>query len=311
MAGVTDLPYRNLCRSLGAHWVVSEMITSDSRLWQTKKSDFRLRFHAEAAPRWIQIAGADPGMMAEAARLNEAKGAQIVDINMGCPAKKVCNRAAGSALMRDEALVAEILAAVVGAVKVPVTLKMRLGWSTENRNAATIARIAESLGVSLVTVHGRTRACRFEGQVDYDAIGEVKSAVGIPVIANGDIDSVTRATAVLARTGCDAVMVGRAAQGQPWLPAHIDRYLQSGVEPENISLAEIKVHMLTHILELHAFYGEATGVRIARKHVGWYLKALEMESFTRRFNRLEQARDQVDALEGLPEKCLRAHSNAA
>lgn len=301
MAGVTDQPYRNLCRSLGAHWVVSEMITSDSRLWQTKKSDFRLRFHDEAEPRWIQIAGADPAMMADAAIQNEANGAQIIDINMGCPAKKVCNRAAGSALMRDEALVERILAAVVGAVSVPVTLKMRLGWSAEFRNAVTIAQIAESLGVTLVTVHGRTRACKFEGAVDYDAIAEVKSAVGLPVVANGDIDSVTRARDVLGRTGCDAIMIGRAAQGRPWLPADIDRYLRTGTEPENLSLAEIKRHMHAHILGLHEFYGELTGVRIARKHVGWYLKAHDLDSFTHSFNRLERAQDQLCALDSLAE----------
>lgn len=297
MAGVTDQPFRNLCRTLGAHWVVSEMITSDQRLWGSKKSDRRLEYHNEPDPRWIQIAGADPEMMASAAALNAGRGAQIIDINMGCPAKKVCKRAAGSALLRDEALVEAILQAVVGAVDVPVTLKIRLGWSRDEINATTIASIAEQAGISLLTVHGRTRACRFEGTVDYDAIGAVKASVGIPVVANGDIQSPAQARDVLGRTGCDAVMVGRAAQGRPWLPAQIDHYLQTGALKKNPEPGEISELLRAHISELHRFYGETGGVRIARKHVGWYLADFEMETFRRSFNALDTAHDQLVAIE--------------
>ncbi len=297
MAGVTDRPYRELCRSLGAYWLVSEMITSDQRLWGSKKSDRRLAFHDEAAPRWIQIAGADPEMMAAAARENERRGAQIIDINMGCPAKKVCKRAAGSALLRDEALVKNILAAVVGAVGVPVTLKMRLGWSRDSINAPKIAGMAEAAGVSLVTVHGRTRACRFEGSVDYAAIAAVKQAVSIPIVANGDIDTPARAREVLTTTGCDAVMIGRAAQGRPWLPAQVDEFLRSGRLQKNPPLGEIKSLLIAHISQLHAFYGEVNGVRIARKHVGWYLSGTGREGFLRSFNTLEGAAQQVAAVD--------------
>lgn len=296
MAGVTDRPYRDICRSLGAYWVVSEMITSDSRLWKTGKSDRRLAFHDETDPRWIQIAGADPAMMKEAARFNEARGAQIIDINMGCPAKKVCRRAAGSALMKDEALVASILQAVVDAVDVPVTLKMRLGWSRDMINAREIALIAEDCGISLVTVHGRTRECRFAGDVDYAAIGDVKASVTIPVIANGDIDSAAKAAFVLSETGCDGVMIGRAAQGRPWLASQIDHYLATGEIKENPSRGEITRLLVAHIGELHRFYGESAGVRIARKHVGWYLEALVEPAFRRYFNQLETAVAQIDAM---------------
>lgn len=296
MAGVTDNPFRALCRSLGSHWIIGEMMTSDSRLWQTPKSRFRLRYHDEPSPRWVQIAGAEPAMMAEAARFNEARGAQIIDINMGCPAKKVCNRAAGSALMRDEALVARILDAVVSAVDVPVTLKMRLGWSLQERNAVRVAGIAERAGVQLVTVHGRSRACKFEGEVDYLSIGEVKSAVDIPVVANGDIDSPAKACEVLEITGCDAVMVGRAAQGRPWLPGYIDHYLQTGRIKKNPGTGEIRRLLVAHISRLHEFYGEATGVRIARKHVGWYLRGLELDEFRGRFNRLASGDAQIEAV---------------
>lgn len=297
MAGVTDKPFRSLCRSLGSHWIIGEMMTSDSRLWHTSKSQFRLQYHDEPAPRWVQIAGAEPAMMAEAARFNEARGAQIVDINMGCPAKKVCNRAAGSALLRDERLVGRILEAVVNAVDVPVTLKMRLGWSMQERNAVGIARLAESVGVQLITVHGRTRACKFEGEVDYRSIGEVRAAIDIPVVANGDIDSPVKARDVLDLTGCDAVMIGRAAQGRPWLPAHIDHYLQTDRLKKNPGPGEIRRLLVAHISRLHEFYGEARGVRIARKHVGWYLCGLGMEEFRSRFNRLASADAQIEAVD--------------
>ncbi|MCB1691342.1 MAG: tRNA dihydrouridine synthase DusB [Pseudomonadales bacterium] len=297
MAGVTDQPFRNVCRHFGAFWVVSEMITSDTRLWHTRKSQGRLCYHDEVDPRWVQIAGGEPAMLADAARQCAELGAQVIDINMGCPAKKVCNRAAGSALMRDEALVAHILAAVVRAVDVPVTLKMRLGWSRTSRNAVDIARIAEDTGISLVTVHGRTRACKFEGEADYDGIAEVKAAVSIPVVANGDIDSPRKAGEVLRHTGCDAVMVGRAAQGRPWLPAAIDYYLNTGDFKKNPDASEIKAMLVTHIIHLSQFYGEVMGVRIARKHVGWYLQSVEAPSFRKWFNTLQTTGEQVDAIE--------------
>ncbi len=296
MAGVTDQPWRNICRSLGAYWVVSEMVTSDSRLWHTPKSARRLQYHDEADPRWIQIAGADPAMMVAAATFNADRGAQIIDINMGCPAKKVCNRAAGSALLKDETLVARILSSVVAAVSVPVTLKMRLGWSRDAINATRIARIAESCGVQLITVHGRTRACKFAGSVDYDAIGEVKGVTGIPVIANGDIDSPHMAERVLQITGCDGVMVGRAAQGRPWLAATIDHYLRTGEIQSSPDQQAVQHLLIAHVTGLHQFYGETVGVRVARKHVSWYLRDESTAGFQRDFNRLESADAQIGAL---------------
>jgi len=275
---------------------VSEMITSDTRLWNSVKSRQRLAYHDEAGPRWIQIAGAEPGMMAEAARLNEDRGADIIDINMGCPAKKVCNRQAGSALLRDEKLVASILEAVVGAVQVPVTLKIRLGWCKETQNATTIARIAESAGVALLSVHGRTRACKFGGIVDYQAIAGVVDAVNIPVVANGDIDSSMRASAVLSQTGAAAVMLGRATQGQPWLAATVDHYLRTGEEIINPADGEIKQALVAHVENLAEFYGEVMGVRIARKHVGWYLSSRVSLEFMKKFNGLQTTEDQVKAI---------------
>lgn len=273
MAGVSDQPFRNLCREFGAQWVVSEMVTSDSRLWKTRKSEQRSRFFDEAQPRWIQIAGADPAAMARAAVRNVELGAQIIDINMGCPAKKVCRAAAGSALLRNEHLVASILRAVVAAVEVPVTLKIRLGWSREEINARVIARIAEDCGVALLTVHGRTRQCGFAGDVDYESIAGVKSSVGIPVIANGDICDHHQARKVLEITKADGVMIGRAAQGRPWLPAMIAEFLNSGkmvAEPTD----EVLWHTLrAHVSALSVFYGDELGLRIARKHFGWYLVA--------------------------------------
>jgi len=276
--------------------MVSEMITSDTRLWNSVKSRQRLAYHDEAGPRWIQIAGAEPGMMAEAARLNEDRGADIIDINMGCPAKKVCNRQAGSALLRDEKLVASILEAVVGAVQVPVTLKIRLGWCKETQNATTIARIAESAGVALLSVHGRTRACKFGGIVDYQAIAGVVDAVNIPVVANGDIDSSMRASAVLSQTGAAAVMLGRATQGQPWLAATVDHYLRTGEEIINPADGEIKQALVAHVENLAEFYGEVMGVRIARKHVGWYLSSRVSLEFMKKFNGLQTTEDQVKAI---------------
>jgi len=303
MAGVTDQPFRNLCRLNGAYWVVSEMLTSDQRLWQTAKSSHRLRFATEPEPRWVQIAGADPDMLAAAARANVAAGAQIIDINMGCPAKKVCNRAAGSALMRDEKRVAKILDGVVRAVEVPVTLKIRLGWSLQEKNAVAIAKIAETAGVQLITVHGRSRACKFKGRVDYTAIGEVVDAVSVPVIANGDIQTEQQAASVLALTSAAGVMIGRAVQGQPWLPDQIDAYLQTGITKKSPSASEIKTLLSTHIVNLSEFYGEVMGPRIARKHVGWYFRKLsddrQSRGFLRSFNDLEDTAAQVRAIDGV------------
>lgn len=278
MAGVTDLPFRQLCRRFGAGLVVSEMVTSDTRLWNTRKSRQRLNHDGEAEPRSVQIAGGDPQMMAAAAQRNVEQGAQIIDINMGCPAKKVCRKAAGSALLKDEPLVRDILQAVVAAVDVPVTLKIRTGWSSDQRNGLDIARIAEDSGIAALAVHGRTRACGFAGEAEYHTIAGIVQALDIPVIANGDIDSPLKAQQVLAYTGAQAVMIGRAAQGRPWLCREIDQYLQHGSVLAPPGNDEIRQILSSHIDALHQFYGETMGVRIARKHVGWYLKTLELEA---------------------------------
>ncbi len=271
MAGVTDRPFRQLCRRLGAGLAVSEMIGSNPQLRDTAKSRLRSNHEGEPAPIIVQIAGAEPDMMAEAARYNVAQGAQIIDINMGCPAKKVCNKLAGSALLADEALVARILEATVKAVEVPVTLKFRTGPEPARRNAVRIARIAEDLGIAALALHGRTRADAYRGQAEYDTIAEVKSRVTIPVMANGDIDSPEQARAVLDYTGADALMIGRAAQGRPWIFREIAHYLAYDRHLAPPSLDEVRAIMLEHIRELHAFYGDYLGVRVARKHIGWYL----------------------------------------
>ncbi|MEE8058601.1 MAG: tRNA dihydrouridine synthase DusB [Pseudomonadales bacterium] len=285
MAGVSDLPFRQLCRRFGAGLVVSEMVTSDTRLWHTRKSRNRLNHAGEAEPRSVQIAGGGALMMAEAARLNVERGAQIIDINMGCPAKKVCNKAAGSALMKDQRLVADILQAVVAAVDVPVTLKIRTGWSPNQRNGLDIARIAQDSGIAVLAVHGRTRACGFNGEVEYDTIAEIKAAISIPVIANGDIDSPQKALQVMQYTGADAIMIGRAAQGRPWLCREINQFLCSGDIVESPDHNEVRQILLEHLNALYAFYGECMGVKIARKHVGWYLK-------------VENAKGDVSKIEG-------------
>lgn len=298
MAGVTDRPFRQLCRAMGAGLVVSEMVTADTRLWHTRKSSFRLDHQGEAEPRSIQIAGGDPEMLAEAARLNVENGAQIIDINMGCPAKKVCNKAAGSALLRDEALVEEILHAVVGAVEVPVTLKIRTGWCPDSRNGVHIAKMAEAAGIAALAVHGRTRADRYQGQAEYDTIARIRDAINIPLFANGDIDSPEKAAQVLAYTGADAVMIGRAAQGRPWLLGQIDHYLRSGeLRPD--PTPDKQHHILRqHLDALHRFYGDYLGVRIARKHLGWYLQSCGNDrDFRQSFNQLETASDQLDAVD--------------
>jgi tRNA-dihydrouridine synthase B len=273
MAGVTDLPFRLLCRRMGAGIAAGEMLTSDVRLWHTEKSRRRMDHTGESEPRVVQIAGGDAPMMAEAAQRNADAGAQIIDINMGCPAKKVCNKAAGSALMRDEALVRHILEAVVKAVDIPVTLKMRTGWDENNRNAVAIARMAEDIGIKALAVHGRTRACMYKGNAEYATIRAIKQSVAIPIFANGDIDSPHKAKSVLEATGADGLMVGRSAQGRPWIFREIDAYLQRGELCDEPSIAEVRDIMLAHLRDLHAFYGEEAGVRVARKHVDWYAQA--------------------------------------
>jgi tRNA-dihydrouridine synthase B len=304
MAGVTDKPFRQLCKRLGAGLAVSEMTISDPRLWQTRKSLHRMDHDGEPAPVSVQIAGTEPKLLADAARYNVDHGAQIIDINMGCPAKKVCNAWAGSALMRDEALVARILEAVVRAVDVPVTLKIRTGWAAGQRNAPTIARIAEASGIAALTVHGRTRDQQYTGVAEHDTVAEIKALLTIPVIANGDIDSPEKARAVLDTTRCDAVMIGRAAQGRPWIFREIAHFLATGDTLPPPSLCDIRDILLGHLDHLHAFYGEQQGVRIARKHLGWYAKDRpENSTFRAVVNRAESAdaqsrltRDYFDAL---------------
>jgi len=294
MAGVTDKPFRQLCKRLGAGLAMSEMTISDPRFWQTEKSLRRMDHAGEPAPVGVQIAGTEPAMLADAARYNVDHGAQIIDINMGCPAKKVCNAWAGSALMQDEALVARILDAVVRAVDVPVTLKIRTGWCAEHRNAPAIARIAEDAGIAALAVHGRTRDQHYTGTAEYDTIAAIKATLSIPVLANGDIDSPEKALAVLRHTGCDAVMVGRAAQGRPWIFREIAHYLSSGTHLPPPALPEIRDILLGHLAALHAFYGEASGVRIARKHLGWYAKDRpENAAFRNVVNRAETAEAQI------------------
>lgn len=272
MAGVTDKPFRLLCKQLGADLAVSEMTTSDPSLWHTRKSRLRMDHAGEPDPVSVQIAGADPRVMAEAARFNAAHGAQIIDINLGCPAKKVCNVWAGSALMQDEALVGRILDAVVSAVDVPVTLKIRTGWNRENRNGLRIAQIAQNAGIAALAVHGRTRADKYQGEAEYDTITQIKHALSIPVLANGDIDSGEKAAHVLAITGADGLLIGRAAQGRPWIFREIAHYLAHGQALAPPDLAQVRDILLGHLEALYAFYGESSGVRIARKHLGWYAK---------------------------------------
>jgi len=272
MAGVTDRPFRQLCKQLGAGMAVSEMVSSNSLLWGSEKTKRRANHDGEADPISVQIMGTEPAMMATAAKHNADNGAQIIDINMGCPAKKVCNVQAGSALMQNESLVKEILEAIVAAVDIPVTLKIRTGWDTENRNALDIARIAEQSGIQSLAIHGRTRACMYKGDAEYDTIANVKSRISIPVMANGDISTPEKAKFVLDYTGADAVMIGRAAQGRPWIFREIDHYLKTGQIMSAPSTTEIRDILLGHLTNLYAFYGEYTGVRMARKHISWYSK---------------------------------------
>ncbi|HEY5612454.1 MAG TPA: tRNA dihydrouridine synthase DusB [Lysobacter sp.] len=304
MAGVTDKPFRVLCKRLGAGLCASEMTTSDPRFWTTAKSRHRMDHVGEPAPVSVQIAGTVPAVMADAARYNVDHGAQIIDINMGCPAKKVCNAWAGSALMRDEGLVARILEAVVNAVDVPVTLKIRTGWDHDQRNAPLIARVAQDSGIAALAVHGRTRDQQYTGSAEYDTIAAIKACLSIPVIANGDIDSPRKAEFVLRHTGCDAVMVGRAAQGRPWIFREIAHYLATGELLPAPTLIEVREVLIGHLEHLHAFYGEPAGLRIARKHLGWYAKDRpENHAFRAVVNRADSAeaqlrltRDYFDAL---------------
>jgi len=295
MAGVTDRPFRQLCKKFGAGLAVSEMVASNSLLWGSQKTRRRANHEGEVDPISVQIAGADPAMMAEAARYNVAQGAQIIDINMGCPAKKVCNAMAGSALLRDETLVGRILEAVVKAVDVPVTLKFRTGWDAANRNALKVTRIAEDSGVQLLSLHGRTRACGFSGRAEYDTIREVKRSTHLPVVANGDIATPEEAKQVLEHTGADGIMIGRAAQGRPWIFREIEHYLSTGERLPPPLVSEIHTVLIAHLEELYAFYGRETGVKVARKHISWYTKGLAgSASFRHRMNQLETCEEQRD-----------------
>jgi len=297
MAGVTDLPYRNLCRELGAGAAVAEMLTSDQRLWTSRKSRTRQIQSAEGGLRWIQILGNDPQQMASAARECEVKGAHIIDINMGCPAKKVCKRAAGSALLQDEALVEKILGAVTAAVTIPVTLKIRTGWAKEQKNALAIGRIAEQNGIAALSVHGRTRACHYDEAAEYDTVSQLKKILSIPVIVNGDITSPQKAQAVLGKTGADALMIGRAALGNPWLFRQIDAFIQHGEILEGPNREDVYLCISRHVRDLHAFYGEELGMRIARKHVSWYEEKFpRLLSLRSSFNVMQSAEAQIELL---------------
>lgn len=297
MAGVTDRPFRQLCREQGAALAVSEMVIADPNFWKTRKSIHRLDHRGEDLPVSVQIAGGDPEMLATAAKLNQDMGAQIIDINMGCPAKKVCNKAAGSALMKDEKLVQAILEEVVSAVDIPVTLKIRTGWDTDNKNALTIAKMAEASGIQALAIHGRTRTCAYKGQAEYATIAEVKKHLNIPVFANGDIDSPEKALEVLNFTKADGLLIGRAAQGAPWIFDDINYFLEHGIRRPAKPLNDIEKIILNHLENLHQFYGEKMGHRIARKHIGWYLKANASHAdFIKDFNRIDKPEAQISAI---------------
>jgi tRNA-dihydrouridine synthase B len=306
MAGVTDRPFRQLCKQLGAGYAVSEMAASDPRLWASEKTARRTNHDGEMEPRAVQIAGADPAMLAACAKFNVERGAQIIDINMGCPVKKVCNSWCGSALLQDEALVGRILDAVVGAVDVPVTLKFRTGWNRLNKNALAIAKMAESAGIAILTLHGRTRADGYTGEAEYDTIAAVKAAVSIPVVANGDITTPEKAKFVLQYTGADAIMIGRAAQGRPWIFREVEQYLRTGTHLPAPTVTEVRALMSEHLQAHYAFYGEYMGLRTARKHIGWYVRDLPGgEDFRQRMNRMEDCAEQLAAVDFFFESQLR------
>jgi len=308
MAGVTDRPFRQLCKRFGAGLAVSEMVASNSLLWGSAKTRRRANHEGEVEPISVQIAGADPSMMAEAARYNVEQGAQIVDINMGCPAKKVCNTMAGSALLKDELLVGRILAAVVRAVDVPVTLKFRTGWDPAHKNAINVTRIAEDSGVQLLSLHGRTRACGFSGRAEYDTIREVKRRTRLPVVANGDITTPEEARRVIEFTGADGIMVGRAAQGRPWIFREIEHYLSTGGKLPSPLVSEIHSVLVAHLHDLYAFYGLETGVKVARKHISWYTKGLAgSASFRHRMNQLDTCAAQLSAVNEFFSRLGREH----
>ena len=297
MAGVTDRPFRMLCKSMGAGMAVSEMVSSNSLLYGSEKTRRRANHEGEVDPVSVQIAGADPKMLAQAAQHNVDQGAQIIDINMGCPAKKICNVMAGSALLQNEKLVIQILGAVVKSVAVPVTLKIRTGWDKQNRNAIRIAKIAEDSGIQALAIHGRTRACAYTGDAEYDTIRAVKAVIGIPVIANGDITTPEKARHVLQQTGADAVMIGRAAQGRPWIFREIEHFINTGEHLAAPQVDEIQRVLLKHVHDLYAFYGEHTGLRVARKHISWYTKGLAGSAlFRHRMNQLESCDEQLAAV---------------
>ena len=295
MAGVTDTPFRKLCRRFGAGMTTSEMTTADTSLWKTAKSRHRLDLDLDAEPVAVQIAGSDPDQLATAALACVERGAQIIDINMGCPAKKVCKRLAGSALLRDEKLVEDILATVVTAVDVPVTLKIRTGWDPENKNGVTIARIAEQSGIQALAVHGRTRACRYRGHAEYDTIARIKEAISIPVIANGDITSVEKSLEVLRLTNADGLMIGRGAQGRPWIFQELMNGLQNRSVFTPLAKNELRDIMLGHLEDMHRFYGESTGIRVARKHLTWYCQSLvNADGFRNEVVRVRSAAEQIE-----------------
>jgi tRNA-dihydrouridine synthase B len=308
MAGVTDRPFRQLCKKFGAGLAVSEMVASNSLLWGSEKTLRRANHEGEVDPISVQIAGADPEMMAKAARYNVEQGAQIIDINMGCPAKKVCNTLAGSALLRDERLVARILESVVKAVDVPVTLKFRTGWDQVSKNALKVAKIAEDSGVQLLSLHGRTRACGFSGRAEYDTIREVKRSTRLAVVANGDVTTPEQAKQVLEFTGADGIMIGRAAQGRPWIFREIEHYLATGRKLPPPLVSEIHAVLVEHLHDLYAFYGRETGVKVARKHISWYTKGLAgSAAFRHHMNRLETCEEQLDAINGFFEQLAQQH----
>jgi tRNA-dihydrouridine synthase B len=297
MAGVTDRPFRILCRRFGAGLAASEMLTADMRLWDTPKSRRRMDHSGEPGPRVVQIAGFDPSMMAEAARRNVDAGAQIIDINMGCPAKKVCNRLAGSALLQDEELVARILHSVVRAVDVPVMLKTRTGWDRDHKNGIRIARIAEDNGIQALAIHGRTRADLYQGDAEHETAAAIKSSIRIPVFANGDVDSPQRAGEILRATGCDGIMIGRAAQGRPWIFDEVNFFLAEGKSRANLALENVRDIMRAHLEDLYSFYGDETGVRVARKHLSWYFRQHPgQEDLRNRLVRIETPREQLATL---------------
>jgi tRNA-dihydrouridine synthase B len=298
MAGVTDRPFRQLCKTMGAGMAVSEMVSSNSLLWGSEKTRRRANHDGEVEPKSVQIAGADPAMMAEAARYNVDQGAQIIDINMGCPAKKVCNVMAGSALLQNEALVQRIVEAVVAAVPVPVTLKIRTGWDRSHRNALSVAHIAENAGIQSLAIHGRTRACGYTGDAEYDTIAAVKAAVRIPVVANGDITSPQKARHVLEATRADGLMIGRAAQGRPWIFREIEHYLTTGTLLPAPEVSEIHAVLNHHLEDLYSFYGLETGVRVARKHISWYTRGLKgSAAFRHAMNQLQTVAEQRAAVQ--------------